>query len=137
MPKKPILCIDFDGVIHQYRQAWEGEEIIPDGIVPGFFKWAYVAQEFFELTVYSSRSKTQGGRFAMQVWMRRRYEEWVDETQPIIIPLIAFSYAHEKPSAFLHIDDRALTFTGNWADFPPEKLLEFKPWNKQHANVTP
>lgn len=29
------------------------------------------------------------------------------------------------------IDDRALCFTGNFADFDPATLLAFKPWNKR------
>lgn len=42
----------------------------------------------------------------------------------------ALKYPTEKPAAMVSIDDRALCFTGNWNDFDPQRLLEFKPWNK-------
>ena len=32
---KPILCLDFDGVIHSYASGWKGADVIPDAAVPG------------------------------------------------------------------------------------------------------
>ena len=29
---KPILCLDFDGVIHRYDSGWKGADVIPDRI---------------------------------------------------------------------------------------------------------
>lgn len=34
----------------------------------------------------------------------------------------------ERPPATITIDDRAITFTGEWPDM--ETLINFKPWNK-------
>ena len=41
----------------------------------------------------------------------------------------AFSWPVKKPPAFVSIDDRALTFTGEWPTI--ESLQQFKPWNKK------
>lgn len=34
---KPILCLDFDGVIHRYDSGWKGPLVIADGVTDGFF----------------------------------------------------------------------------------------------------
>ena len=33
--RKPIICLDFDGVIHSYTSGWKGAAVIPDPPVPG------------------------------------------------------------------------------------------------------
>lgn len=118
----PILCIDFDGVIHCYSKGWQGGEIY-DPPTPGFYEWAAEAQKHFRLVIYSSRSKEAKGRDAMA--------RWLVEQMPRGAEPVEFQFAVEKPPAWLTIDDRAVTFTGNWADFAPERLRAFKPWMQQ------
>lgn len=122
MPHKPIICIDFDGVIHSYEKGWQGGEIYGT-VVPGFFEWAVEAQKRFKLVIYSSRSKTEAGREKMMHWLE---DKWYDTG----VDIIDVQFASEKPPAFLTIDDRCIPFTGNWGSegLDPEKLLEFKPW---------
>ena len=127
----PILCVDFDGVIHSYEHGWKGGEIYGT-VVPGFFEWASEAQKLFKLVIYSSRSKDVDGRTAMWSWLKHEWGKWrhggtgQDHLDPVIYT--AFEFAHEKPSAFLTIDDRAICFTGDWAALPPAMLRQFKPW---------
>lgn len=114
---RKILCLDFDGVIHRYSKGWQGGEIY-DPPVDGFKEWAAEAMKHFRLVVYSSRSKDPSNTADMRAWM---YVHGIDAHQ--------FEFASEKPPAFLTIDDRALTFTGDWGDYPMKWLLAFKPWN--------
>jgi len=113
---KPILCLDFDGVLHWYRNGWQSATLIDDEPVPGAVEFVAQAQEFFTVVVYSSRSSYPGGIEAMRDWMRRHGFPEVD-------------FATQKPAAFLTIDDRALTFSGSWPD--PAALRAFQPWTRQ------
>jgi hypothetical protein len=56
--RKPILCCDFDGVIHSYTSPWIDEATIPDPPVPGALRWLWKATEWFDVQIYSSRSRT-------------------------------------------------------------------------------
>lgn len=127
--RKPILCIDFDGVIHSYDRGWQ-DGVIYGTVVPGFFEWAERAQENFTLVVYSSRSTSVEGLAAMQKWMSEQLGEWSAENGRPSRPSIYYEFAHKKPPAFLTIDDRAILFNGDWASpqYDPALLLQFKPW---------
>jgi hypothetical protein len=120
---KPILCLDFDGVIHRYSKGWQDGKVY-DIMVPGFFEWAVKAQKHFELVIYSSRSSYDSGRLAMGSWLADKLRLWNG-------PKIQFTFSDKKPAAFLTIDDRGIQFMGDWGDpsLRPEHLLMFKPWN--------
>lgn len=130
-PFKPILCIDFDGVIHSYENGWQDGEIYGT-VVAGFFEWAEEAQELFKLVIYSSRSKDETRRVAMIEWLLRHRDKWArTQVKDGTEPYIEFEFTAEKPPAFLTIDDRAICFDGNWGRLAlrPDVLRDFKPWN--------
>lgn len=140
---KPILCVDFDGVIHAYTSKWTSAQEIHDGPVPGALRWLWKATEWFDVQVYSSRSKDPVAIICMRGWMIRHSEiefgpDHPMSTHPItegrdeVIPY-PIGFAHEKPAAFMTIDDRAYCFEGDWSEIEPADLLAFKPWNKRGA----
>lgn len=136
--KTPILCVDFDGVIHSYISGWKGPRNIPDPPVPGAIEWlrnlltdaecvCAMAPRFkdFDVCIYSSRSRYLGGRRAIKKWLAKEFEK--AGHYPQLVELLKFPLM--KPPAFLQIDDRAVTFTGI---FPStEEMQAFKPWNKK------
>lgn len=126
---KLTVCIDFDGVIHSYERGWQ-EGVIYGTFVPGFMAWAIEASKTFDLVIYSSRSKTLDGIEAMKMWMHKELRErLMPEEASQFIAL--FTFASEKPAAWITIDDRAITFTGKWdaPELTPDAIMNFKPWN--------
>ena len=133
---KPILCIDFDGVIHSYEKGWQDGSIYGE-VVPGFFEWARGASKQFNLVVYSSRSKHPKMLHEMKEWLHEKYRKHLlfERLDPELSESLEemLEFAAEKPAAFLTIDDRAIRFDGDWGatELSPETLLSFKPWNKR------
>lgn len=131
---KPILCLDFDGVLHSYTSGWKGAEIISDPPVPGAIAFLYDAIMAFDVHIYSSRSHQPMGIDAMMEWLARYEKEWINDQiaagrpTPRTSLLLNITWPTEKPAAFVVIDDRAITFTGDWPAI--ETLKAFKPWNK-------
>ena len=121
---RPILCMDFDGVIHSYTSGWLGADVIPDPPVEGALEFLEEAVKHFEVCIFSSRSHQEGGIDAMRTWLWKQIdgEEYPDWFYDIKFP-------KTKPPAFLSIDDRGFCFTGKFPD--PKALLEFKPWHKK------
>lgn len=132
--KNPIICVDFDGVIHSYTSGWKGVDIIPDPPVPGAIEWIMLhlpvpdamgmSEEYRgpEVVIYSARSKEPKGIKAMKEWlilhgMHKAY--FYDDI---------LKFPTQKPAAFLTLDDRAICFDGR---FPTSsEMLAFTPWNK-------
>lgn len=131
----PIICVDFDGVIHSYTSGWQGVDVISDPPVDGAIEWLIrhlpipepisAMGESYKgpiVQIYSSRSKSWRGRRAMKRWLVEH------GLHPSYISEGILKFPTQKPSAFLTIDDRAICFTGK---FPTtEEMLAFRPWNK-------
>lgn len=146
MPRhKPVLCLDFDGVIHSYSSGWKGAGTIPDPPVKGAIPYMLTALDSFNVAIFSSRSKSLAGRYAMKRWLGKAIaDHWENGGHE---PSLAececwsdaagiwrkFSWPWFKPSAVMTIDDRALQFNGDWRDsrFQPDSIRAFKPWNKR------
>ena len=130
--KKPILVLDFDGVLNSYTSGWKGADVIPDPPVPGAMAFLWDATDHFRVAIFSSRSNQPGGLKAMINWTARHFRDHfpgpADRTM-VEAKLHQIEWPTEKPPAMVTIDDRAITFTGTWPDIEILKL--FKPWNKK------
>jgi hypothetical protein len=107
---KPILCLDFDGVIHSYTSGWKGANVIPDPPVQGTADFIAQAVNHFRVAVFSSRSNQPGGVAAMKVYVHRLLVAQHQGDGTDIFDQL--EWPTEKPAAFVTIDDRALCFTG-------------------------
>ena len=132
----PIICVDFDGVIHSYTSGWQGIDIISDPPVRGAIKWLEAHLQVPDsvctmagiysgpvVQIYSARSKSWFGRRAMKKWLIKY------GLHPGYISEGHLKFPIKKPKAFLTIDDRAICFDGT---FPSSsEMLAFKPWYKK------
>ncbi len=125
---KPILCLDFDGVIHSYSSGWKGAAIIPDPPVAGAMAFIREALKHFRVAIFSSRSNQPGGLEAMKDYIALNSEIGFHEL------IEGLEWPLEKPAAMVTIDDRALTFDGTWPAI--EALKAFEPWNKRQTGAT-
>ncbi len=151
---KPILCLDFDGVIHSYESGWKGPRTIPDPPVPGALEFIVEALAELDVQVFSSRSRYFGGRRAMRQWLVKSYcgeapnwqttpdylrklvsatafaDPWRVEVLWAVRRLVKrIGFPKHKPPAMVTLDDRALCFDGRWPALA--ELHAFQPWNKR------
>lgn len=105
-----IIAIDFDGVIADYSQGWQGRAVFGD-IVPGTIEaLEKLEREGWQIIIYTARPE---------------YEE---VREYLIEHAIPFSYVTKsKPHVRIYIDDRAIRFNGCWEDILPQ-LDDFEPW---------
>lgn len=137
MSYKKILSLDFDGVLHSYKSGWKGARTIPDPPVEGAIEWlesflsshctvpdsicAMAPEGDWEVCIFSSRSCYIGGRRAMKKWL---VANGLDSRYLEVI-----KFPLHKPPATVGIDDRVLTFNGQFPSFA--EIITFKPWNKK------
>lgn len=132
--RKPILCLDFDGVIHSYASGWQGAAVIPDPPVPGAMEFIIHASERFRVCIFSSRSRQPGGIDAMKGWLRMYLTLVMDTYAEADEVFARVEWPDEKPPALVTIDDRAITFTGDWPSL--DEIAAFQPWNKRNPVQT-
>lgn len=127
MANKPILCLDFDGVLNSYESGWQGATTLPDPPVPGAMEFLDRAVETFDVQIFSSRSNESGGIDAMKLWLHLALLKAIGDVDPRVNQIFAaIKWPTEKPPAFVTIDDRAIQFTGVFPTIP--ELKGFHTW---------
>ena len=108
------VCLDFDGVIHQMEE-WKGDAVI-DGppIYRAVESIKSLRADGFTVKVNSTRCRCEEGRVAIKEWLEKLGIE-VDEI------------CEHKPPALCYLDDRSITFRGNWG-IALLQIKSFKPY---------
>lgn len=115
---KPILCLDFDGVVNSYKNGFTSVGQALDGPTFGAKEFIEDAQRYFTVAIFSSRSAQTAGLECMMNYAQHYFgHEIADKIQ----------FPINKPFALVTLDDRAITFNGQWPD--PMTLMRFKPWH--------
>jgi hypothetical protein len=135
------LCLDFDGVLHSYTSGWQGAGKIPDPPAEGAMEFLCNAIDQFDVAIYSSRSSSLRGRWAMKRWLRQHmiehcmsslgssaFDAYGEAVEDAEFFLEKIRWPWFKPAAHVTLDDRAMQFTGEWPAI--SDLMRFRPWNK-------
>ena len=130
MSKRPIICVDFDGVLHSYTSGWQGAGVANDPPVDGACEWLEEVTKHYRVAIYSSRSKSLAGRACMKRYARQHFNTatgWSGEHRWDFL-YEELEWPWFKPSALITLDDRAICFDGTFPTI--ETIRGFKPWNK-------
>ena len=102
--RTPVLCLDFDGVIHRYSEGWQGGIIYDVPVDRCQESIAKLKGLGYKIVVLTARDDLA----PVWTWLNR-HSIFVDEV------------TNKKPGAFMYVDDRGLRFT-SWPD-----LLKYLP----------
>lgn len=121
--EKKTICIDFDGVIHDYSNGWQGEDVFGQMIPNADTGTSVLKQKGWTVIIFTTRKKTD------------ELEKWLKEHN------IAYDYINENPGqpentsgkiiADVYLDDRGICFRGRWDSWLIREILDFEPWQEQ------
>ena len=108
--KKTIL-IDLDGVLNEYVGNFD-EKIIPP-IKKGAYSFIKKLAKYYNIKIYTTRNK-----ILVSKWLiNNKLDNYISDVTNI------------KELASLYVDDRCITFNGNYKDLL-NTIINFKPWYK-------
>ncbi len=120
-PQKSI-CIDFDGVIHDYVRGWQGIDVF-DKVIPGASEATHRLREAgYMIIIHTTRNDTP----ALRDFLNQN-DVCFDHIN--YNPYQPAGSEHGKIKADIYLDDRGICFTGNWNETVGQ-ILNFKTWQE-------
>lgn len=116
------ICIDFDGVIHDYSKGWQGVDVFNKPVNGAKEGTTALREAGWMIIIYTTRNDTPALR------------AWLEENQ---ITYDHINYNPNQPEgsdkgkliANVYLDDRGILFDGNW-EKAIERTLGFIPWQE-------
>lgn len=118
--KKRTICIDFDGVLHDYSNGYQGENVFGEMIQGADTATKVLKKNGNTIIIYTTRPATD----ELKAWLKEHD--------------IAYDYINENPDqpkgaegckliADIYIDDRGMCFRGQWDEWFLRQIGEFSP----------
>lgn len=133
---KKTICLDFDGVLHNFQEPWKGPTVIEGEPIPGMeeFLWDLhsvqkLGQDTVEVAIFSTRNESLEGILAMKKWLLLSFSRKWASNEVVGDFVNGLQFPTMKPPAIVYLDDRGMTFTGTFPDV--KALLSFEPWNRR------
>jgi hypothetical protein len=126
MSKKQVICVDFDGVIANLTDTFE-PDVFGDPVEGTKEALSVLKRKGFTIIVFTTRKATA------------KLKKWLKDNE------IPYDHINEnpdqpgdanagKPIADIYLDDRAITFDGNWR-WALERIARFEPWPSKKKDV--
>lgn len=121
--KSKTICIDFDGVLSEYSEGFQGKDVFGDMVKGSDSATQLLKEKGWTIIVYTTRPVTDA------------LKKWLDDNS------ISYDYINENPNqpedakssklmADIYLDDRGMRFDGNW-DWTIRSIASFMPWEKK------
>lgn len=131
MNKRKTICVDFDGVIHDYMEGWKDGSIYGQ-VMPGAIAALQELQKDYEIVIYTTRASARIFNGVPEPSQLPELTNWLREHG---VPYDSIFTGEGKPVAVAYIDDRAVRFNGDWSEtLEILKTGQSVPWN---VSVTP
>lgn len=109
--KKKTILIDLDGVLNEYTGNYDVNNI--PRIKFGADEFLKILSKKFELKIFTTKD-----RLKTSEWLKtNNLDKYISDVTNVKVP------------AWLIIDDRSITFNGNYENII-EQIQNFKPWYK-------
>ena len=122
------VAIDFDGVLHRYSDGWKDGQIYDEPVDGSREALQAMKDQGWKIYIFSTRSNKLYHK-EQEKAQDQAMKTWLDQHG---IPYDRI-WNFGKPMADLYIDDRALTFRGDWKATLHE-AQNFSPWNRPPKN---
>lgn len=118
------VCIDFDGVIHDYSKGWQGVDVFDKPIEGAAKGTMFLKSKGWTIIIFTTRNDTPALR------------EFLDNNH------IHYDYINYNPNqpkgsekgkliADVYLDDRGVRFNGDWAT-AVNQIINFVPWQSEN-----
>lgn len=116
------ICIDFDGVIHDYSNGYQGPDVFGSMVPNADAGTQALKRNGWTVIIFTTRKKSD------------KMEQWLKDHG------ISYDYINENPNqpkdtsgkimADVYLDDRGIRFCGRWDKWLLEDIMTFETWQE-------
>lgn len=122
--KGKVLAIDFDGVLHSYSNGWQDGKPYDVPVNGAKEALTELKNEGYHIMIYTTRCNHD--LLNEDVDRAQDVEDYLKKHD---IPYDQIYTGNGKPKFTVTVDDRALSFRGNWNE-TLQQIKSFKTWNR-------
>lgn len=120
------IAIDFDGVLADYSNGWQGDDVFGDAIDGASAATGVLKKDGWKIIIFTTRKVTD------------KLKAWLKDNE------ISYDYINENPEgpdntsgkviADIYLDDRAVTFRGDWK-WTVRDIAGFTPYQRKKDDL--